>query len=76
MGVLGIYISGGRALSSIVLAPVLGIFEYTTGSRSTGIIALFRFTALLVLGIVVSIGWYSRKTESISISNEIMQSVN
>lgn len=75
MGVLGIYISSGRAISSIVLAPVLGIFEYTAGSRSSGLISLFRFTALLVFLIAVSIGWYSR-SQNISISNEIVKNVS
>lgn len=61
MGVLGIYISSGRAFSSIALAPMLGTFEWITGSRAEGIIMLFRFTAILIFLLVIIIAVITRK---------------
>ncbi len=53
MGVLGVYISSGRALSSFLLGTVLSYFETSSGSREQGLILMFRFSSKLIFGIVV-----------------------
>lgn len=60
MGVLGVYISSGRTISSAFLSPMLGIFESQTGSRSEGLQVLFVFTSILTLILTLIIGLYSR----------------
>ncbi len=40
MGVLGVYIAGGRTLSSLLLSPILEIFE-TTSSRADSLVYIF-----------------------------------
>ena len=56
MGVLGMYISSGRALSSIILAPILGILEDQSGSRSQGLHDLFVITAFLIFSFTIILG--------------------
>ena len=60
MGVLGVYISSGRAASSAFLSPMLGIFENQTGSRAEGLRVLFTFTAILTFILTLFMGLYSR----------------
>ena len=61
MGVLGVYISSGRALSSVALAPVLAVFDRTTGSRADALIELFRFVSYLILTGVLLTALYIRR---------------
>lgn len=60
MGVLGVYISSGRAMSSIALSPVLDYFEKGLGSREEGLVALFKVAAIVVLVLVISLGMISK----------------
>lgn len=53
MGVLGVYISAGRSMSSVVLAPVLGFFEDAGMTRADGLASLFQFTSVLVIVMVI-----------------------
>ncbi|MCY3413697.1 MAG: MFS transporter [Candidatus Heimdallarchaeota archaeon] len=72
MGVLGIYISTGRMMSSVVLAPVLEYFEYTNGSRELGLRSLFEFGSYLILGLVlltfIILNQFERKQQSRDLS--------
>ncbi|OLS28212.1 MAG: hypothetical protein HeimC2_08670 [Candidatus Heimdallarchaeota archaeon LC_2] len=60
MGVLGVYISSGRTISSAFLSPMLEIFERYSGSRSEGLQILFTFTSILTLILTILMGLYSR----------------
>jgi hypothetical protein len=64
MGVLGVYISVGRTSSSVILAPILGILEKQTGSRSEGLIQLFTTTSIIILVVTALLIIYSQTLDS------------
>jgi DHA1 family multidrug resistance protein-like MFS transporter len=47
MGVLGVYIAGGRTLSSMLLSPILEIFE-ATSSRADSLAYIFWITSAII----------------------------
>ena len=62
MGVLGVYIAGGRTLSSLILSPILEIFE-VTNSRADSLAYIFWIASgIIFVAVAILISVSSRLT--------------